>query len=168
MLTGKINFLAFFMVTAGIAFAQPSADLQMDKTVISSGGSVSSGSTYTMISTIGQPLAGGPVSGTGIYGHIGFWSPGFAPTAAGVSVSGRVITSSGRAINNVTLKQTSMNGQSSTVRTGGFGYFRFNNLPSGEMYILTINAKGFTFPERSVTLFVNDHIADLMIVSNEP
>ncbi len=90
-----------------------------------------------------------------------------AVTAAGVYISGRVLTASGRGISNTTIE---ISGgtlvQPVIVRTNMFGYYRYENLQAGQTYILSVRAKQFRFanPSRIVTLDDNasgfDFISD--------
>ncbi|MGB7068146.1 MAG: carboxypeptidase-like regulatory domain-containing protein [Pyrinomonadaceae bacterium] len=82
----------------------------------------------------------------------------FAPTAAGLSISGRVITSHGRGIRNafVTISGRNLITPISTV-TGTFGFYNFEGLPAGNTYVVTVGARRFTIrePSRSITPFDN-------------
>jgi hypothetical protein len=71
---------------------------------------------------------------------------------AGVNVSGRVSSSSGRALRNakVTINNTGLGGVSQTVSTNQFGYFRFTNVQPGVTYSITAFAKGYSFGSQQV------------------
>jgi hypothetical protein len=77
-----------------------------------------------------------------------------APTAANHSIGGRVSTADGRGIGNARVILTDSNGAVRTVSTSAFGYYRFDDLPTGETYVLQVASKRFTFrnPSRIVTL----------------
>ncbi|MEJ7701590.1 MAG: choice-of-anchor Q domain-containing protein [Pyrinomonadaceae bacterium] len=79
-----------------------------------------------------------------------------APTAASVSISGRVTTASGRGIVNVRLTLTDSNGQIRTARTTSFGYYRFDAVQAGETYILSAIGKRYTFSQPVQVLNVNE------------
>jgi len=89
------------------------------------------------------------------------------PTAAGVSLSGRVTTASGAGIRNarVIISGNSLP-EARTLTTGSFGYFSFDSLTAGETYVVTVNSQRYTFtaPSRVVTLTENltdfDFVAD--------
>jgi hypothetical protein len=53
-----------------------------------------------------------------------------APTAA--SVSGRVMTASGRGIRNVIITMTDSQGNERTATTSSVGYYRFDNIAAGK------------------------------------
>jgi len=85
------------------------------------------------------------------------------PTAAGASVEGRVMTSSGRGINRagLTLLDTQTN-ELQTAFTNNFGYYKFSDVTVGSFYILTINDnKGFSFPNSQRSFSLNDSISGL-------
>ncbi len=156
------------LLSTSFAFSQSGGTYLLEKSVISNGGDTIAGGTYAMTGTIGQPSAGVVSVGGSFLMMSGFWTPQVGPTSAPVSISGRVMTPSGRGINNAALTLVSMEGRAVVVRTGGFGYFRFNDLSAGDTYILSVKAKSFTFAQSPVTLFLGDHIADLEFISNEP
>ncbi|MDQ4123194.1 MAG: carboxypeptidase-like regulatory domain-containing protein [Acidobacteriota bacterium] len=74
------------------------------------------------------------------------------PTAASVTVAGRVITAAGRGIRNVQVRLVDDMGQVRTVLTGAFGYFRFADVPAGQTYTISVSAKKFTFTQPAQVL----------------
>lgn len=83
------------------------------------------------------------------------------PTAAGVSVSGRVLTADGRGIRNARVTLDDLEGNSRTVMTGPFGHYRFAEVAVGASYTVTVSAKRFVFAEPSVLISVKDHLTDV-------
>lgn len=81
-----------------------------------------------------------------------------APSAASVSVSGRVLAGKG-GVPNALVTITDMSGQSQTVRTSSFGEYRFDGIQAGQSYFVTVSAKQFQFGSHAVTL--TDDLADL-------
>jgi len=79
----------------------------------------------------------------------------FIPTAAPVSISGRVVTSTGRSISGVIVTLADSHGGSRSVRTNTFGFYSFDNIKSGEVYILTATARLYHFAPRAVELTDN-------------
>ncbi len=75
-----------------------------------------------------------------------------APTAANVSVSGRVVSSSGRGISNGIVTSTDQNGEVRTARTNSFGYYRFNEVEVGQTYVLNVRHKRYQFSPRVVSV----------------
>jgi len=77
-----------------------------------------------------------------------------APSAAGVSVSGRVSTAYDAGIRNVQLTLIEEDGTVHNALTGPFGYYRFVDIPSGQSVVMNIRSKRFSFdnPTRLITL----------------
>jgi hypothetical protein len=82
-----------------------------------------------------------------------------APSAASVSISGRVFGSDGRGLRNAYVILTDDQGQSRSVQTSAFGYYRFDEVEAGRTYTVTVQSKRYTYETR--VLFVIDDINDL-------
>jgi hypothetical protein len=78
-----------------------------------------------------------------------------APTAAPVSISGRVVTSTGRGIPYAIVTLLDSHGGSMSVRTNTFGFYSFDNVQSDEVYVLTATARLYHFAPRAVELTDN-------------
>ena len=74
-----------------------------------------------------------------------------APTAAAVSVSGRVITPLDLGLTNALVTLTDSRGVSRTVITGKFGGFIFRNVAAGETYILRVSSKHYTYAPQIIS-----------------
>ncbi len=83
-----------------------------------------------------------------------------APSAATASISGRVSTSNGSGIRGASVSLTNSNGEVFRTVTGSFGYYRFENLPVGETYILSISAKRYSFANPTRVINLNDELAN--------
>lgn len=86
-----------------------------------------------------------------------------APTAANVSISGRVTNSAGRAISGVLIVISDQQGNVSTARSNPFGYYRFDNVAAGLTYTLTPTAKRYSFFTR--VLSAADNITDVDFIT---
>lgn len=83
------------------------------------------------------------------------------PTAAGASVSGRVLTANGNGIRNATVMITGGNlTEPRYFRTTTFGYYNFNDLPIGQTYVVTVLSKRYAFSTPSIVLNLQDNVAD--------
>lgn len=89
------------------------------------------------------------------------------PSAATVSLSGRVSAASGNGIRNVIVNLIAPNGSILTARTSSFGYFRFDEIPVGETYVISVNSKRFTFNQPTQILTVNEELSDISFIANE-
>lgn len=85
------------------------------------------------------------------------------PSAAMVSVSGRVTAADGRAVPGAIVTINGPGGERS-VMTNPFGYYRFYDVASGSNYIVTVSSKSYTFTPRSVS--VVDSVEDLDFAAN--
>lgn len=75
---------------------------------------------------------------------------GFAPTAAPVSITGRVMLPNDPRVTSATVTLTDAQGGTRTMRTGKFGNFRFDNVGAGATYVITVQARGYTFASQVV------------------
>lgn len=87
-------------------------------------------------------------------------------TAAGATVSGRVLTDGGRGISLANVTLTDLAGNARTVNTNQFGIFNFEEVGAGQNYILTVNHKKYTFPNNSRVINVNEDVADVEFRAN--
>lgn len=83
-------------------------------------------------------------------------------TAAGVSVGGRVVSSEGRGISNVKVGMLDPSGRTWYALTNPFGYFNFENVPAGEVYVFSVKAKGYQ--PTSVARTISEDVADMEII----
>jgi hypothetical protein len=141
--------------------AQTGGTFDLSHNVIAGGGSRSVGGQFTVEGTAGQNLAG-TLSGGGTYRlRGGFWAfVDLTPTAAHVSVSGRVSTAAGQGITNVIVTLTGPDGIPRSARTASFGYYRFENVTVGNAYLLTVTSKRFVFINPTHVITVNDEVTD--------
>ncbi len=76
----------------------------------------------------------------------------FAPTAAVVSISGKVSTAEGQGIRNAIVTITNQSGETRSARTNAFGKYSFAQITAGESYIVTVTAKEHSFTPQVVNL----------------
>lgn len=86
------------------------------------------------------------------------------PTAASVSVGGRVLSASGMPLAGAQVTLSDNNGNTRTAITSPFGFYGFENVQAGRTYTLTTSLKRYRF--NPVIITVNDEIADLDIMAN--
>lgn len=75
-----------------------------------------------------------------------------APTAASVSISGRIITLEGNGLRNAIVSLTDNLGNTQNVRTSSFGYYRFEEVAVGQTYIVGVKAKQYQFTPQIVAV----------------
>lgn len=90
-----------------------------------------------------------------------------ATTAAGVFISGRVITADGRGITNaaVTITGNAL-AEPRTVITGRRGAYIFDDLEPGETYIVTVRSRRFMFSNPSQVISIVDNVADADFIAD--
>lgn len=87
-----------------------------------------------------------------------------AATAATASVSGRVLSSSGKALSGISLTLTGGDGAVQSVRTLRNGSYRFDNVTTGQTYVLEARSKRFTFSPQVIT--VNENLEDVDFIAS--
>lgn len=87
------------------------------------------------------------------------------PTAAPVSVSGRVLTSEGAGLRNAAVFLTEANGTRHKATTGTFGNYSFPEVAAGQIVTIEVASKRFSFAARSVSL--EENIAGLNFIAEE-
>jgi hypothetical protein len=83
----------------------------------------------------------------------------FAPTAASVSISGRVLSAKGRGVPNAVVQITGLDGNIRTARTNQFGYYNFTEIEAGQTLIVNVFHKRYQFDTQVVT--VTEDLTDL-------
>lgn len=147
--------------------AQTGDDFTITQSVVAGGGSQSSsGDTFSVDGTIGQSIAGNVLFGSPFAVTSGFWNfTPMSPTAASVSVGGRIRTLDGQGIQNAAVRLIDDTGSSRTVHTASFGYFRFDGVEAGRSYIVEVISPKYVFPQPVIVINVVDNINDLDFVA---
>ena len=142
----------------------------LKQSVIANGGGRSTdavNNNYTVTGTSGEPAAGTNPAGGNYSARNGFWGAVLAPTAAGASISGRVITENGNGIQNVIV--TLIGGNLTTpriVRTGSFGYFKFEDAEVGQVYVISVTSKRYGFFQSSQIVTLQEDLTDIVFQAN--
>lgn len=163
----SFTFLILHFAFAAIAIAQTGGTYTINQSVIASGGQNSAGGSYTVAGTVGQSTAGTSSTSGNYAVRGGFWTfDALAPSAAEVSVGGRVRTSNGIGIRNARVTLTASNGAIQTAVTSSFGYYRFENIPVGETCVISVSSKRFTFAQSTVVRSIFEEISDLDFIAD--
>lgn len=94
------------------------------------------------------------------------WQLQFLPVIE-ASISGRVTTANGHGIRNAKIVVTGGSLIEPLVATtGSFGYFRFEDLPNGETYVLTVNSQRYTFSTPSLVITLVDNVTDADFIAD--
>lgn len=96
------------------------------------------------------------ISNSGNGADIGAFEAQYAPpTSATASIGGRILSSdgkNGRGVSGATVKLTDMSGNTRMVRTNSFGYYNFEDVDTGEIYIIDVRHKSFQFTPQVINL----------------
>lgn len=87
-----------------------------------------------------------------------------APTAAPVSISGRVLSSNGRNLSDASVSLTDQFGVVRTFRSNWSGYYEFDGVAAGQTYILTASRKNYEFSPQ--VIFISEDLTELNFVAN--
>jgi len=154
--------IVFILFIAVPVFSQTGGSYEITQSVISNGGGTSGGGTFSLTGTIAQPLAG-TNSTAGQYGvRGGFWQSSFAPTAASVAVSGRVLQPGGKGVFKAEVTLIHANGSTRRATTNFYGYFRFDDVETGQTCIINVRHKRFQFGNETQVVFVAEEITDIV------
>ena len=94
-------------------------------------------------------------------------TPRATSTAADVMLSGRVSTADGRAIGRATVILSGGGlAEPMTALTNPFGYYRFENVPAADSYVLSIRSKLYRFGTASIFVNVGDDMTGLDFVAD--
>ena len=77
-----------------------------------------------------------------------------APTAAMVTVSGKVLTGQGRGVRNAMVMMTDADGNVRTTTTSTFGYYQFTEVPAGKTCVFNVSHKLYQFTQPSLVLTI--------------
>lgn len=83
---------------------------------------------------------------------IGAFEFNAAPTAAGVSIGGRVLSANGNPLGKAQICLTAMNGETVFALTNPFGYYRFDGVAVGATYVLAVVSKRYSFAPQLVSV----------------
>lgn len=163
------NLLALILtvlLAAHLAAAQSSEQFAITQSVIAGGGGNSNSEIFGVVGTNAQSLAGENSTSARFAAKGGFWQAFFPPTAATVSVGGRVTDALGNGIPKAIVSISDPNGGSQTALAGSFGNFLFPEVAVGETYVVTVQSKRYRFTNGTMVIFVTDEISDLVFIAD--
>ena len=164
-LTGQIHTDGQIWATANMRIWDDIGALKADKafwsgldlTNSTTNQSDAANAVYTASATLGYSVAE-RIAMRGRFAAAGFTMPA-APTAAGVTINGRVLTSDGRGLRNAIVSITDAAGNTRTALSSSLGYYRFDDVDSGQSYVVSVASKRFAFAPQVVN--VGGDLADL-------
>ncbi len=90
---------------------------------------------------------------------------GTCATAAHVTVSGRVLNSEGRGVRYARVAITDNSGNARIINTGPYGYYHFDDVESGQSYVISVMSRRYSYLPR--LLQVTDNISDVDFVPGQ-
>lgn len=88
------------------------------------------------------------------------------PTAARVSITGRALTSSLQGIPGAGVTLVDSHGIARTAKTNSFGYYRFDDLESGEICVIYIQSKRYQFEDSPQVLQLDESLEKLDFIAS--
>ncbi|MFM9903374.1 MAG: carboxypeptidase regulatory-like domain-containing protein [Pyrinomonadaceae bacterium] len=153
-------FLALAILGSSVAAASSQVatggSYILAKSVISNGGGETAATPYSVNGTIGQGAAGSNPGGGTYSVRNGFWESNASSTAAGVTISGRVLASiEGRGVRNALVSLTDSAGVIWNAMTTAGGFYRFDEVESGKTYVISVRSRRFSFAPQVISVTDN-------------
>lgn len=144
-----VSFVVSTLTAVSFGQVASGGPYTIEQSVIAGGGGASTAGPYTMEGTVGQPAAGTGMTASGYFMRGGFWTPApFGPTAATVTVSGRVTYGQSIGIKNINVILAGGKLTAPKIAiTNQLGQYLFEDVEAGQSYVLSISSKRFTFAE---------------------
>lgn len=106
-----------------------------------------------------------PNSTGGDGSDIGAFEVQVTPTAASITVGGRIITANRRGIDNARVTITDSNGETRTALTNPLGYYQFFDVQAGATYVVRVSHKRYQFSQSIKVLLVNEETSGINFVA---
>lgn len=108
-------------------------------------------------------------TGTNFIGHLIFCYENFvAPTAAAVSVAGRVIDLNGRGLGGVSVSAANqLTGEVTFATTSSFGYYKLDGLTIDVLYTIRVSSKRYQFFNAERTFVLEDNLQGFDFVRSQ-
>ena len=126
---------------------------------------------YYDIPGFGYTLTGGNLTPAGDHhgtSHIVFcFEQPLNPSAAGSNVGGRVTRADGMGLGNVSVVlRNPLTGESRTALSSPFGYYYFEDVPTGESYVVSVASRNYTFLVSSRVFTLFDSVSGIDFVAS--
>lgn len=150
------SLVSLLFVPTGAA-AQSGGGFEITEAVITTGGGGATNGILDADVVIGQSVQTGS-SGSGIFTLTsGFWNyTPLAPTAASISISGRVLNGAGGGVASAAVYLQGQDGELRVTKSTSFGHYRFDNILTGQAVLISVQARRFVYSPR--TIFAVDEI----------
>ena len=88
------------------------------------------------------------------------------PTAASVSLSGRITTSGKRRLSQAQVSITGASGETRFAQVSQTGSYHFDDLTAGETYTISVSQKGVTFNQPTIVVTILEDTENVNFVGN--
>ena len=146
-------------ITTDLSFTYVDADINSLEIAYKVYRRFSTTTTQAMPSSINALTNTATVTGVSSFSDWGIGNQ-FAPTAASVTVGGRVVLPDDFGLTRAQVTLTDAAGNARTTLTGKSGNFVFREIAAGETYIISVSARRCIFAPQIVT--VNEDVTDLI------
>jgi CSLREA domain-containing protein len=119
---------------------------------------VNLGNAATLGITIADRIT---ATATDASGNTSEFTPAFAPTAANVSIGGRILSADGSGVFKARISITGANGETRTTISNSFGYYEFPNVGVGQTYIVAVRHKKYQFEPPTRVLMVTEELTNV-------
>jgi hypothetical protein len=83
------------------------------------------------------------------------------PTAASVTVGGRILSEDGKGLRGVVIYLVSPDGTTRYTRSSMFGYYQFDEVEAGQTYVIGVSSKRYVFTQEIQVITVLDNATDI-------
>ena len=120
--------------------------------------SVNLGNAATLGITLSDRIT---ATATDASGNTSEFTPAFAPTAANISISGRILSANGTGIFRAQVSITGTNGETRTAISNSLGYYEFSEIAVGQTYVITALHKRYQFEPPTRVLNVTEELTNV-------
>ncbi len=85
----------------------------------------------------------------------------FSPTAASVSLGGKVMSAGGQGIDQTVIMLTDNNGNIRQTITNTLGYYNFSEVKAGETYVISISHRRYSFSPNSQIISLTENATNI-------
>ena len=147
-----VGFGALSLALTQGGYSQSGPPYEITQSVIAGGGVQAAGGTLSNIAINGEPVSGRSAAGGPYTVSGGFFQQAALPPAVIVTISGRVLTSEGRALRGGRVILRAPDGSAQTAQTSDRGRYVFANVAAGQTYTVTVVSRRHTFTPVVITV----------------
>ena len=164
----NLSILLILLTTLSV-IAQTGGGYNLEQNVIGDGGWKSTSGSFTVLGTMGQAMAGSPISSGGFHIIDGLWATeNQSASSPFATIAGRVTRSNGRGMAHISVTITDpITNASSQIFTEPSGDYHFSNIATGRNYVVLVGHPHFAFEPASISIFVSQDRDNVDFVSGQ-